>query len=263
MLINPYGGRGNAKEVWKRDCEPIFRAAHCTLDVEYTTHHQHAMEIAQRLDISRYQAVLCVSGDGIPYEVINGFAKRDDAGEALRKIPVCLLPGGSGNGLCWTATGAGTGSMASLVYVKGIMTPVDLVSITQGDRRILSCLSQSFGIVADADLGTENLRWMGGTRFTWGIFTRIWGKHAYPCDVAYKVVMDDKNAIKEYYRRGGDPHPGEEYSGEGLPPLKFGTVNDPLPADWVQSPEPNMGTFYAGTVSQPSPTRPNCDTNLA
>ena len=71
----------------------------------------------------------------------------------------------------------------------------------------------------------------------------------YPCDVAYKVVMDDKNAIRGYYRRGGDPLQEEEGSEEGLPPLKFGTINDPLPEGWVFNPQPTMGNFFAGNVS--------------
>jgi len=233
--------------MWTNECEPIFQAARCKLDVELTTHHQHAVEIAEGLDISSYDAIVSVSGDGIPHEVYNGFARRKDAREALSKIAVCPLPGGSGNGMCWSSTGAGTGSMAALVYIKGIVTPIDLISITQGDKRILSFLCQSFGTIAEADLGTNNLRWMGGIRFTWGVLTRIFGQTSYPCDVAYKIVMDDKSSIRDYYLRGGDPQQ-EEDSSEGLPPLKFGTVNDPLPEDWVMNPHPTMGTFFAGSM---------------
>lgn len=251
-MVNPHGGRGNAQELWTNECEPIFRAARCRFDVEFTTHHQHALKIAEELDIDSYDAVVCVSGDGVPHEIFNGLGRRSDARRALHKIAVCPLPAGSGNGMCWTATGAGTGSLASLVYIKGVLTPIDLVSITQADKRILSLLSQSFGIVAESDLGTENLRWMGGMRFTWGLLTRIWGRDAYPCDVAYSVVMDDKDAIREYYGRGGDPAQQEEEDlDEGLPPLKFGTVNDPLPQTWVMNPHPTMGNFFAGNVVAP------------
>ncbi|KAF8417461.1 sphingosine kinase [Tirmania nivea] len=252
VLINPQGGRGNAQELWANECEPIFRAARSKFDIELTTHHEHALKIAEELDINSYDAVACVSGDGVPHEVFNGFGRRKDARRALHKIAVCPLPAGSGNGMCWTVTGVGTGSMASLIYIKGVLTPIDLVSVTQGDKRILSLLSQSFGIVAESDLGTDHLRWMGGARFTWGLLTRIWGKDVYPCDVAYKVVMDDKNAIREYYRRGGHPPQEEDYSEEGLPPLKFGTINDPLPEGWVFKPQPTMGNFFAGNMSRVS-----------
>ena len=249
VIINPRGGRGNAQGLWASQCEPLFRAAHCKITVESTEYFQHALKIAEELDISSYDAVVCVSGDGVPHEIFNGFAKRKDAGEALRKIAVCPLPAGSGNGMCWTMHGTDSGSLTSLIYIKGVHTPIDLVSVTQGDKRILSVLSQSYGIVAESDLGTENLRWMGGARFTVGLLQRIWGKDAYPCDIAYKTVMDDKNTIKEYYRRGGDPPAEGETQHDGLPPLKYGTVNDELPDGWALNKYPTIGNFYAGNVS--------------
>lgn len=46
---------------------------------------------------------------------------------------------------------------------------VDLFSITQGGKRSLSFMSQALGLMADLDLGTEHLRWMGDTRFMVGL----------------------------------------------------------------------------------------------
>ena len=47
--------------------------------------------------------------------------------------------------------------------------PVDAFSITQNGKRTISFMSQALGLIADADIGTENLRWMGDTRFLLGI----------------------------------------------------------------------------------------------
>jgi sphingosine kinase len=46
---------------------------------------------------------------------------------------------------------------------------VDLFSFTQGNKRSISFMSQSLGLMADLDIGTEHLRWMGDTRFTVGL----------------------------------------------------------------------------------------------
>jgi sphingosine kinase len=46
---------------------------------------------------------------------------------------------------------------------------VDLFSMTQGEKRSVSFMSQAVGLMADLDLGTENLRWMGETRFMYGL----------------------------------------------------------------------------------------------
>ncbi len=40
---------------------------------------------------------------------------------------------------------------------------MDIFSMTQGDKRYMSFMSQALGLMADIDLGTEHLRFMGGT----------------------------------------------------------------------------------------------------
>lgn len=44
----------------------------------------------------------------------------------------------------------------------------DLCSVTQSGRRVISYLSVSLGLMADLDIKTEHLRWMGDTRFIYG-----------------------------------------------------------------------------------------------
>jgi len=46
---------------------------------------------------------------------------------------------------------------------------VDLFSFTQDHKRSISFMSQSLGLMADLDIGTEHLRWMGDTRFMVGL----------------------------------------------------------------------------------------------
>lgn len=257
VLINPFGGKGHAQKYFTHDIEPILKAARCEIDVETTQHQGHAVEIARDIDISAYDVIASCSGDGLPHEVFNGLGKKEDAAKALRDIAVVQLPCGSGNAMSWNLNGTDSRSLAALAIVKGLRTPLDLVSITQGDRRTLSFLSQSVGIVAESDLGTEHLRWMGDVRFTYGFFVRLLGKTVYPCDIAVMVVEEDKEKIKQNYRKQLDVQPTSnpaalpavDSKDQGLPPLQFGTVNDPLPSKWHMSPYPTIGNFYAGNMS--------------
>lgn len=222
--------------------------------MQETTHSGHATEICEQIDINAYDAIVCCSGDGLPYEVFNGLAKKPNAGEALAKLAVTMLPCGSGNAMAWNLTGTGSVSIAALAIVKGLRMPMDLMSITQGTTRTLSFLSQSFGIVADSDLGTDNIRWMGAHRFTYGFLTRLMHQAIYPCDLAIKVVIDDKTAIKNHYNTyvSGAP-PARSTDGaekdEGLPKLEYGTVLDELPKDWEVVKGDTIGNFYAGNMA--------------
>ena len=57
---------------------------------------------------------------------------------------------------------------ATLNAIKGLPMKVDLFSFTQNGSRTISFMAQTLGLMADLDLGTEHLRWMGDTRFTYG-----------------------------------------------------------------------------------------------
>jgi sphingosine kinase len=199
VLINPFGGAGRAAKSYSGEIEPIFTAACCQVDVERTTYRGHAVEIAEMIDSSAYDVIASCSGDGLPHEVFNGLAKKPNARQALREVAVVQLPCGTGNAMSWNLNGTGSCSMAALAIVKGLRTPLDLVSVTQGEKRILSFLSQAIGIVAETDLGTDNIRWMGSARFTYGFFVRLLGKTVYPCDLAIKTEIADKPSIKAHY----------------------------------------------------------------
>jgi sphingosine kinase len=276
VLVNPHAGPGKARKYWLRDIQPILAAARCPLDVQTTQYSGEAVEICQSLDIDKFDMVIACSGDGLPHEVINGLGKRSDAKRAMEKIAVVQMPCGSGNAMSCNMHGTASPSLAALAAVKGLATPLDLISITQTDgSRILSFLSQAVGIVAESDLATEHMRWMGQARFTVGFLQRLIKKTVYPCELDIKVAVDDKPSILDHYNHEtSTATPGaarrmtratpfdmddsttssaassrDAYAGDGLPPLRYGTVNDKVPADWHHEVLPTLGNFYTGNMS--------------
>lgn len=216
-----------------------------------------AVELVQKADISKYDTILACSGDGTPHEIFNGLAKRPDARTALSTIAVSHIPCGSGNAFSCNLYGSNRPSFAALAIVKGIVTPMDLVSVTQGNTRLMSFLSQTVGLIAECDLGTEHLRWMGSARFEVGVVARLFRRQCYPCDLAVKVEVEEKSDVRAHYKRHAsesslskmvtDDETGA-HDGDGLPPLKYGTIQDDLPEGWKLVPYDKIGTFYAGNV---------------
>ena len=280
VLVNPFGGKGSAQKWFLRDIEPIFSAAQCAVDVERTQYKGHAIEIAENLDVNAYDVVASCSGDGLPHEVFNGLGHKKDATRALSNVAVVQLPCGTGNAMSINLNGTNSPSLAALAVVKGLRTPMDLVSVTQGENRTLSFLSQAVGIVAESDLGTENLRWLGDARFTYGFLVRLLGKITYPCEVAVKVTAGDKPSVRELHRDyvntarapeaastssvdllspAGENHKVADdtearlTSDESLPALRYGTVLDQLPSGWHLVPYPTIGNFYAGNMAWMAP----------
>jgi len=275
VLVNPHAGPGGADKVWQKQVKPIFQAARMPLTVVRTSYSGEAVELAKELNIDDFDIAVPCSGDGLPHEVFNGLGKRVDAGRALSKIAVCHVPCGSGNAMSCNLYGTHRPSLAALAIVKGLPTPFDLVSITQGDRRTLSFLSQALGMVADLDIATEPLRWMGGARFTVGFLALAMQRKTYPCDIAVKVEIGDKDNVKRHYgqqvsqtgKPGSESDVAEEHQGgmapsisspagngqQGLPPLRYGTVLDKLPEGWDLVPHEKLGNFYCGNMAYMAP----------
>ena len=277
VLINPFGGQGYAQKLWAREVEPIFAAARCEVEVEKTAYRGHAVEIAEKLDVEAYDVVACASGDGLPHEVFNGLAKQSSARRALGKVAVVQIPCGSGNAMSLNLNGTDSPSLAAVAIVKGIRTPLDLVAITQGNNKYYSFLSQAVGIVAESDLGTESLRWMGSFRFTWGILVRLLGQSIYPAEVAVATESDDKVAIKEAYRDAvaeqtaarakhlqHEAHEEDfvEDRNTQLPELRYGTVHDKLHSTFDSADMPTLGNFFVGNMCWMSPDTPFFATSL-
>ncbi|KAJ2902688.1 hypothetical protein MKZ38_000273 [Zalerion maritima] len=289
VLVNPHAGPGGAEGIWQREVEPVFQAAHMDLTVVHTKYSGEAVKLVEELDdLTTYDTVIPCSGDGLPHEVFNGMANRRDARMVLGTVSVSHIPCGSGNAMSCNLYGTHRPGLAALAIVKGVVTPMDLVSITQGDRRTISFLSQALGIVAESDLATEHLRWMGEQRFTYGFVSRIFGKKTYPCDLAVKVAVEGKDGVRAHYKRerseeavnklvagtgsesGGSrvaagceasgaeselpsPYESDEADGEGLPRLRYGTIQDELPAGWEMARHDNMGNFYCGNMAYMAP----------
>ncbi|RHZ67780.1 hypothetical protein Glove_299g83 [Diversispora epigaea] len=245
FVINPVSGKGRSKRIFYKEIKPIFDAASCTYDITCTDHANHANELMITLDLKKYDAIVCIGGDGTMYEVINGILSREDAMDV--KIPLGIIPTGSGNALNISLHGDDRGfdiAHSALTVIKGVPMEIDMCSVTQGDKRFFSFLTQSYGAVADCDLGTENMRWMGDIRFTIGVVQAILAGRRYSCEVAVKFVEKNKELIKDSYKKGypvtttkiidnnSDQDNDKNNNDRSIMNNVYGTVNDPIPEDW-------------------------------
>lgn len=85
-------------------------------------------------------------------------------------------------------------------------------------------------------VGTDNQRWMGSTRFVVGYVQGCISQREYACELALRIVEDDKAKMKATHqaslpRARTDYGDHRSFATDGdlsLPPLRFGTVSDPL-----------------------------------
>ncbi|KAJ7774558.1 ATP-NAD kinase-like domain-containing protein [Mycena maculata] len=254
VIINPHGGTKKGAAIFDKTVEPILRAAQCTLDIIHTTRGGHAYEIAKTTSLD-YDAMVIVSGDGLIHEVLNGFAHHEQPINALR-IPIAPIPTGTGNGLSLNILGMADGfdvSAAALNAVKGLPMKVDVFSLTQNSKRTISFMSQGLGLIADLDIGTEHMRWMGEARFTYGFLRGLIQFKPCPIQLSYKAVEFDKDKMYDTLQkrretgkvRDATTHespPGPGTDGTALPPLRYSSTDE---EGWTTLDKPLL-YLYAG-----------------
>lgn len=126
VILNPRSGHGRSSKVFHGKVEPIFKLAGFKMEVVKTTHAGHAKSLVSAIDFSTCpDGIVCVGGDGIVNEVLNGLLCRDDQNEAV-SVPIGIIPAGSDNSLVWTVLGVKDPISAALSIVR-----VNNISVVQ------------------------------------------------------------------------------------------------------------------------------------
>jgi len=74
VFVNPFGGKKTARKIFQEEVKPLFEDANIQLEIQETKYQLHAKEIVRSMDVSKYDGIVCVSGDGILVEVSKKFS---------------------------------------------------------------------------------------------------------------------------------------------------------------------------------------------
>ncbi|XP_050369476.1 sphingosine kinase 1 isoform X1 [Argentina anserina] len=176
VFVNPFGGSKCASKIFVDEVKPIFDDAGVVLTLQETQYQLHAKEVVKTMDLSKYDGIVCVSGDGILVEVVNGLLEREDWDTAI-KMPLGVVPAGTGNGMAKSLLDS-VGepckvSNAVLSIIRGHKRSLDVSTIWQGKTKFFSVLMLAWGLVADIDIESEKYRWMGSARLDFYAIQRI------------------------------------------------------------------------------------------
>ncbi|XP_030276492.1 sphingosine kinase 2-like isoform X2 [Sparus aurata] len=202
LLVNPQSGKGQALTLYNNHIQRMLNEAGVPHTLVITERQNHARELVKEADLSQWDALVIMSGDGLLFEVINGLLDRPDWEEAIR-TPLGILPGGSGNALAASVhhySGAASAFSEELLVscgfllCKGLVSRMDLVSIhLPSSPRLFSFLSLAWGFVADVDIESEKYRHVGAARFTVGTLVRLASLRVYKGKLAYLPATEEYN----------------------------------------------------------------------
>uniref|UniRef100_A0ACD5UMC2 Uncharacterized protein n=1 Tax=Avena sativa TaxID=4498 RepID=A0ACD5UMC2_AVESA len=200
IIVNPYGGKRGARKIFQTEVLPLIEAAGIHYIMQETKHRLHAQEIARSLDLRKYDGIICVSGDGILVEVVNGLLQRDDWSTAI-KVPLGIIPAGTGNGMVQALlhSSGEPFSMSNAVFaiIRGHKRALDVTSVVQGKTKFFSVMMLTWGLVADIDIESEKFRWMGSARIDFYSLLRVVNLRRYSGRILFVPAPG--------YERFGDP----------------------------------------------------------
>ncbi|KAH9549445.1 hypothetical protein CY35_10G020600 [Sphagnum magellanicum] len=188
VIVNPFGGDGIGKKVFARTVEPLLKAAGVTIVMQETQFQGHAKDLAKSFNLSEIDGIVCVSGDGVLVEVLNGLLDRGDSESAI-KLPLGIIPAGTGNGMAKSVLDlsgeACDAATATFAIIRGHKQALDVAAVVQGQVTYHSILMLSWGFVADVDFESERYRWMGRFRLDIQTIIRVVNLRRYNGSFAY------------------------------------------------------------------------------
>ncbi|XP_018666861.2 sphingosine kinase 1 isoform X2 [Ciona intestinalis] len=258
VYVNPFSGQGKAMEMYNGPVRSMLAEAEVKHKMIKTKYAGHAKEMVKEVNLSDWDGIIIVSGDGLVHEVINGLMERRDWKTAI-KTPIGIVPGGSGNALAASVIYASTGlhpvpsSTTSSVFhiCRGAVKDLDIMAIetiSQNNpletRVTYGVLGVVVGLIADIDIDSEHLRKFGeGFRTALYGVLRVLTFRSYKMNVSYlpmgqpPSVICENNETTPQSKQTVEPAANNQNlaAGDTYPPLHndlLAPLNQPLPKSW-------------------------------
>ncbi len=173
LVINPEAAHGKAFRRFEA-LEPRLRQIFPSLTFRLSEYAGHAVEIGRWAAGQGFDLLLCLGGDGTPYEVINGLYAD---GRPARRPDLALIPAGTGNSFL-RDFGIETPEQALARMQEGARRPVDLVELTYEDGgrtvRRFSLNIIGAGLIADIlQLTNAKLKPLGALGYSLAVLLRL------------------------------------------------------------------------------------------
>ncbi|XP_068714957.1 ceramide kinase-like isoform X3 [Montipora foliosa] len=231
VIINPRSKNGQARLVYLKQVAPLFDKAGITADIMMTQRAGHAWEYLRSADLSTYDGVVCVGGDGIVHEVVNGLLEKSHGNVGIDLVDgtvsnnftalplnmrVGVIPAGSTEVVVFSAQGINDPVTSAIHIILGHTIPLDICSLWNDNKHIRFTFSLAYGFLGDVLKTSEKNRWMGPKRYKWGAARRLWKMRSYDVEVSYlpSPFAEHHPRDRTHCRIGCEVCRKEENSGE-------------------------------------------------
>ncbi|XP_055900409.1 uncharacterized protein LOC106054365 isoform X1 [Biomphalaria glabrata] len=204
VVINPIGGAGKGLQIYHEEAEPLFKLAGIDTSIVVTERSKHALQIGESTDLSQYDGIVVVGGDGLYQELLQGITLQvqkksginyDSPDTDLVKLnvpPIGIIPAGTGNAAVrYYNGGIFDVRTAVLNIIRGEQHRASAFAIYSNSKLFgVSHFLVTYGLFADVMKRTEELRWMKKFRYIYAllgqfIFSR---KRYFDAEIYYRAL---------------------------------------------------------------------------
>ncbi|KAI1287061.1 Ceramide kinase [Halotydeus destructor] len=209
IFINPFGGKCKAVNIYESKVAPLLQLAAIEVDCVITQRADHARDMIEdeQVAIEQYDGIICVGGDGMFAELLNGMLVRSQnqgtvdyhvSSNALSRPStlVGVIPAGSTDAVAFGVTGTNdpVTSVVHIMFGKRIDIDVAAIHNNSDEDKTLIRYATSFlayGFFGDVLLDSERHRWMGPSRYDWAGFKKFFGHKLYQGELKLNISTAD------------------------------------------------------------------------
>ncbi|WP_461537971.1 diacylglycerol/lipid kinase family protein [Spongorhabdus nitratireducens] len=174
VVFNPASGTGEGKVIYEW-VQKIIGGQGGEVHWCETSRDGEEVKAFLEREKGKLEALLIIGGDGTVNQVFTALAESHQPGDPLLHN-LAIIPAGSGNGLAATMETT-TAPLAFKSFLSALLTPsaagrrvhAKQYTVTWSDQTVHTgylLLSFTTAVVADVDIGSEWMRWLGDCRFT-------------------------------------------------------------------------------------------------
>ncbi|XP_037336481.2 ceramide kinase family protein [Pungitius pungitius] len=177
VFINPFGGKKKGRKVYHSLVAPLFELAGISSHVVVTERANQARDHLLKKDVTGFDGVVCVGGDGMFSEILHGLIGRtqqeaglceNDPAVTLQPCPlhIGIIPAGSTDCVCYATVGVIDPVTSALHIIIGDSQPLDVCSVHHASALLRYSVSLlGYGFYGDVLAESEKYRWMGPLRY--------------------------------------------------------------------------------------------------
>ncbi|CAB1330167.1 unnamed protein product [Coregonus sp. 'balchen'] len=175
VFINPFGGKKQGRQIYHSLVAPLFELAGISAHVIVTERANQARDHILKKDLTGFDGVVCVGGDGMFSELLHGVIGRTQQEAGLSEhdpslqscdLHIGIIPAGSTDCVCFATVGVNDPVTSALHIIIGDSQPLDVCSVHHRSSLVRYSVSLvGYGFYGDVLAESERHRWMGPLRY--------------------------------------------------------------------------------------------------